>query len=104
MDIKSITAQLISKREALQTRIGSIEADVSQEHSHDWSEQAQERENDEEIDAIGNETRTMLNNIDAALKRIDDGSYGSCASCGGDIAAERLAAIPEAINCVNCSQ
>lgn len=40
--------------------------------------------------------------IEHALHRIDAGSYGTCESCGGPIAVERLEAIPHARRCVSC--
>ncbi len=42
---------------------------------------------------------TMLDEVDAALGRLAEGSYGLCASCGGRIADERLAAMPTALAC-----
>lgn len=42
--------------------------------------------------------------VDSALSRIADGSYGTCASCGGDIAEERLKANPAAAKCINCAK
>lgn len=41
--------------------------------------------------------------IDAALARLDDGTYGVCESCGEPIARERLEIIPQARLCVRCS-
>jgi DnaK suppressor protein len=41
--------------------------------------------------------------IDQALERLDDGSYGRCQSCGQPIPAERLRALPWAALCVPCS-
>jgi len=41
--------------------------------------------------------------IEAALQRIEDGSYGSCAECGKRIPKARLNAIPYAIECVACA-
>jgi DnaK suppressor protein len=43
-----------------------------------------------------------LTEVDAALARIRDGSYGECADCGITIAPARLAAYPTAVRCVNC--
>jgi RNA polymerase-binding transcription factor DksA len=43
-----------------------------------------------------------LAEVDAALARIDDGSYGLCVSCGGRLSAERLAALPSASWCLSC--
>jgi RNA polymerase-binding transcription factor DksA len=87
----------------LQERLANIKRDVTRAHSGDSAEQAQERENDEVIDAIGNETRASIRDIQAALMRIEDGTYGSCEVCGGEIAPSRLQAIPEATRCVECA-
>ena len=47
--------------------------------------------------------RHEIEEIDAALGRIDEGSYGSCVSCGGPLGLQRLRAIPEARYCLGCS-
>ncbi len=43
-----------------------------------------------------------MEEIDAALARIEAGSYGSCLACGGPIAYERLEIVPAADRCVAC--
>ncbi|MBT3378112.1 MAG: TraR/DksA family transcriptional regulator [Lentisphaerae bacterium] len=43
-----------------------------------------------------------LNKIDAALKRLKEGSYGVCTDCGKDISEGRLAAKPYAGLCIDC--
>ncbi len=48
--------------------------------------------------------RDILGHIDAALIRIDDGSYGNCERCGQAIGEQRLSAIPFAARCVECAQ
>ena len=40
--------------------------------------------------------------IDEALRRVDEGTYGTCAECEQDIAAARLKALPFAVRCVEC--
>jgi DnaK suppressor protein len=45
-----------------------------------------------------------LQRIEAALKRIEDGSYGECLDCGEEIAAKRLAVDPTATLCIDCAQ
>jgi RNA polymerase-binding transcription factor DksA len=40
----------------------------------------------------------------AAERRLDDGLYGTCTSCGIDIAVDRLEALPATPNCVNCAR
>jgi DnaK suppressor protein len=46
--------------------------------------------------------RRALVEVDDALKRLSDGSYGRCADCGGTIAPERLEVLPEARLCTPC--
>jgi len=46
----------------------------------------------------------MLNQIDAALRRLDEGKYGDCFECGGEIAKARLRALPFAVRCRDCEQ
>ena len=43
-----------------------------------------------------------LNKIDAALHRIDEGTYGDCSDCGAEIAEARLRALPFAVRCRDC--
>ncbi len=45
-----------------------------------------------------------LRDIDAALARIDDGSYGSCVDCDSAISQARLTAYPTAKRCLECQQ
>jgi DnaK suppressor protein len=49
-----------------------------------------------------NHDAQSLRQIDAALRRIDDGSYGDCAGCGAAIATARLLAEPSATLCLAC--
>jgi hypothetical protein len=51
----------------------------------------------------GEEARRELAEIDAALQRIEQGSYGNCMACGGPMGLQRMRAIPEARYCVGCS-
>lgn len=58
---------------------------------------------DREVDyTLSDASEQVLTAIDAALKRLDAGSYGTCASCGRPIGEERLAAMPYATQCIEC--
>jgi RNA polymerase-binding protein DksA len=46
----------------------------------------------------------LRDEIDAALKRIDEGTFGRCEECGKDIAAGRLQALSYARYCIDCSR
>jgi DnaK suppressor protein len=45
-----------------------------------------------------------LNAIDAALHRLEDGTYGDCFDCGGEIAEARLRALPFTVRCIDCER
>jgi DnaK suppressor protein len=46
----------------------------------------------------------VLSQIDAALKRIEDGTYGICTNCSREIQPERLEAYPWASLCIDCKR
>ena len=104
MDNDALKKQLEERLATLQARLASIKREVTREHSGDSAEQAQERENDEVVDAIGNETTLSIRAVAAALERIAAGTYGVCENCGEDIGEARLKVVPEATRCVNCAQ
>jgi DnaK suppressor protein len=43
-----------------------------------------------------------LNALDEALERIEDGTFGTCFDCGGDIGRKRLEAMPHTTQCIAC--
>jgi RNA polymerase-binding transcription factor DksA len=47
---------------------------------------------------------TELRALDAARSRMEEGSYGVCVACGGEIEYERLRAAPAAIRCIGCQR
>jgi DnaK suppressor protein len=48
--------------------------------------------------------RQALQNIEAALQRIREGTFGRCMSCGGDIQIARLRAMPFSAYCRDCQE
>jgi DnaK suppressor protein len=46
--------------------------------------------------------RAALRDIRAALRRIEEGSYGCCTSCAGQVGAARLEILPHAARCLRC--
>jgi RNA polymerase-binding protein DksA len=50
---------------------------------------------------LGENSEQVLAEINTALKRIEEGTYGTCAACGNAIAPERLEAHPWALLCID---
>ncbi len=58
-----------------------------------------------EIDyTLGDNAEQVISEIDAALERIEDGSYGTCSNCGEEIPHARLEANPWASLCIDCKR
>ena len=66
-------------------------------------EHASNEEIAEVLVAMSDRERLEVDAIDAALSRIDLGTWGKCSSCGKKIAANRLTAMPEAHHCLACA-
>jgi DnaK suppressor protein len=62
-----------------------------------------DRESDTTI-SMAQRHATELEEIDAALGRIAEGSYGECEECGGNIGAARLEVQPTARFCIGCQE
>lgn len=103
MNIQLVETQLNEKLVQLEDRLVHLKKDISKSHSADSSEQAVERENDEVLEGIGQETESAILDIRAALVKINEGSYGKCSRCGETINPERLEALPETGHCVSCT-
>jgi RNA polymerase-binding protein DksA len=60
---------------------------------------------DREVDyTLEDNSEQLIGAIDAALARIEDGSYGVCTNCGKPIGEERLEALPWADRCIDCAR
>ena len=107
MDTEAVRARLLRRREELERRASSAKADLRHESdplSADFAEQVTQRESDEVLDAISESAREELRQIQAALRRLDEGCYTDCAVCGEPIEEGRLAAVPYTDRCRNCAE
>lgn len=101
-----IHKELMDKLDDLTSRLNDIEKDIHHKESPvsaDFAEQATESENDEVLVALEDETNATINNIKHALKRMEEGSYGSCSICGIEIPEERIKALPYTDKCFECA-
>jgi RNA polymerase-binding transcription factor DksA len=104
MDLyEEIREQLLKKQEELNRRLTSIKNNITGGRSADSQEQAQELENAEVVDALGNEATLELRLIAKALDQIAKGKYGDCGDCGKNIPPARLRAYPFAERCIDCA-
>ncbi len=86
--------QLETRLADLTGRIGAIGRELGEHQAKDWEDMATERESDEVLESMGVGAQQEIRAIDAALKRITAGDYGSCVRCGADIGEARLDLLP----------
>ena len=84
--------------DGLSARDALGEISFADQHPADVASETFEREKD--VSILGN-VDEQLRDVEGALKRLDDGTYGRCEICGKDIGDERLRARPEARYCVD---
>jgi len=112
--IKQFRQLLITERAKLADEIKSIARDASTSpreasgdlsaytvHMADMAADTYERELS--MDLVSSEQQ-ILYQIDDALKRLDDGSYGICQQCNNPITMSRLKAVPYASLCISCQR
>jgi RNA polymerase-binding protein DksA len=98
-----IHTQLLAKQEELTLRLRRLKDNLTAAKSADSQEQAQELENAEVVDALGNEARTEISRIAKALDQIKNETYGVCVDCAETIPMARLEASPFADRCIRCA-
>ena len=112
IDTEQFRTALLEERERVQKAIANLRDDHPGTLEDEVEEMAGTSDNhlaetatatlDREIDfTLEENSGQVLAEIDAALKRIDDGTYGTCTKCGKDIGTERLEARPWAALCID---
>ena len=98
-ELNTKLAELLIRHEKLDDHLHNRDQEVPQ----DSGERATFRENDEVLEALDEQAIEQITAIRAALKRIDDNSYGVCLQCEEDINPRRLEVLPAAPLCTSCA-
>ena len=78
----------------------SLDTNADDEHDPEGATIAFERS---QIGSLVRQVEHHLAEVDAAIARLDAGTYGVCERCGSPIGAERLEALPAARTCIRCA-
>jgi RNA polymerase-binding transcription factor DksA len=101
---EEVRQALQRKLDSLQQRLKKIDKNFRTVADPDSQEQASNRENDEVLERLDSSGREEIAMIEAALARIDAGTYGVCVSCGKMIQQQRLVALPYTMVCLSCAR
>ncbi len=96
--------QLRDRMAYLLANMEKIEAELDHPLDKDGEDAAIDIEDDEVLEDLGNADKLEVRQIEAALKRIEDGEYGYCVDCGDKISEERLDLLPQTPFCAKCAE
>jgi RNA polymerase-binding protein DksA len=103
-DLHDDRARVVRTLTAQEAELAGLMRDAGDGAGHDQADMgATSFERDQELTVVNNE-REKLAQIDRALARIADGTYGICESCGNPIGKGRAMAFPRATLCLTCKQ
>ena len=112
-DLQKFKELITQKKEKLYDELGYLEASsmntTSKDQSGDLSsysfhmaDQGTDTMDREMAFTLASREGRYLHHLNEALKRIDEGTYGNCRSCGEEINHARLEAVPHATQCIKC--
>lgn len=100
-DLQSdVRASLEEEREHLRGQLQDLGAVTYDENFADSGQVAAEQG---ENRALVNQLEETLAEVEGALRKLDEGTYGTCEACGKPISEARLEAMPSTKHCIDCA-
>jgi len=106
-NLETFRRQLLTLQQQLLQRIFGMEDTMlamDADRDIERTDRVQEEAAEVALTALDEQGRREMAAIQAALARIDAGTYGICESCGETISVTRLTAMPMARRCVSCQE
>ena len=104
--LERIRQCLLARQQEIVRRIYELEEELqaASEPEIEYGDRAQAEDMEEDIEQLDEQSRREWEEIQAALQRLENGTYGICEACGKPISPERLEALPTARRCVPCQE
>lgn len=102
-DLEARKQSLVARLGELNARMQKIDGELEHHNNPDLEDQAIELETNEVLEDLGLSAQQEARAIEFALKRIEDGEYGTCQKCGEEISEERLDVLPFTPFCKDCA-
>ncbi|HEY7402579.1 MAG TPA: TraR/DksA family transcriptional regulator [Candidatus Angelobacter sp.] len=99
--------RLEERQQSLRKTVSRTEEDgriADQDSAQDIADRAASSYTKEFLFSQSNNDRQLLQMVETALQRIREGSFGECVSCGNEINAKRLEAVPWTRYCIECQE
>ena len=103
--LSDLRASLEQERSDLRARLAEMGLLSGGELSFDqnFADSSQVTAERGEVEALAGNLRESLNDVEAALVKLDNGTFGICEGCGQPISPDRLEAKPAARLCMECA-
>jgi DnaK suppressor protein len=98
---------LVDKKSGLVSELAktkNAEEETTEESTQDIADKAVSSYTREFLYSLNDAERNTIQQIEQALSRIDDGTYGACLNCGSAMSEKRLSAISWSRHCVECQE
>jgi DnaK suppressor protein len=105
--LDSFKKRLEERQQALRRAVSRTEEDgriADQDSAQDIADRAASSYTKEFLFSQSNNERQLLQMVETALQRIREGAFGECVSCGNEINAKRLEAVPWTRYCIDCQE
>ena len=105
--LESFRKRLEDRQIQLKRNVSRTEQDgrsADDDSAQDIADRAASSYNKEFLFHQSNNERQLLQMVEGALSRIHEGSFGQCISCGQEINAKRLEAVPWTRHCIECQE
>lgn len=105
--LESFKKRLETRQQELRQMVTRNQKDgraADEEATQDVADRAASSYTKEFLFSQSNNDRQLLNMVEGALARIREGSFGECVSCGKEINAKRLEAVPWTRHCIECQE
>jgi len=105
--LESFKKRLEERQQSLRKAVSRTEEDgriADQDTAQDIADRAASSYTKEFLFSQSNNDRQLLQMVETALLRIREGAFGECVSCGNEINAKRLEAVPWTRYCIECQE
>jgi DnaK suppressor protein len=105
--LENYRKRLLERQQQLIDTVSQTEKDgrqADEEPAQDLADKASNSYTKEFLFKKSSDDRFILHLIQEALQRMQDGEYGTCVACGGEMQQKRLEAVPWARHCIECQE
>jgi len=99
--LSTVRSDLVDERDRLETQISALEPGGGSAFDDNFADSGQVAAEQGENKVLASQLRSELDEVESALAKLDDGSYGKCETCGEAISEARLEAMPATRYCIN---